>query len=167
MGLLRSGGAAFPVCRMVWRAAGGYCRLQLRKLGFQVFVGHDQRLDGAAQVAVAHCDRLVAGLLVVADVGEDGGCGHGWNFPIGCPLCSLFVLKESRGAPAGFSGTNCLERALTVRLYRLPPPSRPQSASNGLGPFFRPEAWLWMSGTSCRVRETCRRPAACRGHLRR
>ena len=39
-------------------------RLQFLQFAFQIFVRHDQRLDRAAQVAVAHRDRLVAGLFV-------------------------------------------------------------------------------------------------------
>src|ERR1700730_14282276 len=50
-------------------------RLQFLQFRFQIFVGHDQRLDGAAQIAIAHRDRLVAGLFVTAVV-EGPRCGH-------------------------------------------------------------------------------------------
>jgi len=42
--------------------------LQFRQFGFQILIGHDQRLDRAAQIAVAHRDRLVASLFVVVIV---------------------------------------------------------------------------------------------------
>ena len=45
-------------------------RLQLLQFRFQVFVRHDQRLDGAAQVAVTHRDGLAAGLFIVIIVGH-------------------------------------------------------------------------------------------------
>src|SRR5438105_2250217 len=95
--------------RLRGRAAGSDRRLQFLQFHFQIFVRHDERLDGAAQVAIAHRDRLVAGLFVAAIV-ESGGRGKG-NAPGGAPnkahgkapdskmggeACSLFVLPKSR-----------------------------------------------------------------------
>src|ERR1700753_2735128 len=73
-------------------------RLQFEKLGFQIFVGHDQRLDGAAQIAVAHRDRLVAGLLIMAVVERLRWGRHGersGSVRIRRSECSYFVLTES------------------------------------------------------------------------
>src|SRR5437764_756135 len=85
------------------------CCLQFLQFHFQILVRHDQRLDGAAQVAIAHRDRLIAGLFVAAVV-ESGGRGkdnalsrapnkvHGKapDSKMGGGACSLFVLHKSR-----------------------------------------------------------------------
>src|SRR6185437_12029769 len=52
------------------------------------------------QVTVTHRDRLVAGLLIVVDVGQASGFGHGeiphWRQ---IELCSSFVPLKSRPLP--------------------------------------------------------------------
>src|SRR3984957_21093907 len=81
--------------------------LQLLQFRLEVLVGHDQCLDGAAHIAVAHRDRLVAGPLVAADVGQASRFGSGrlgfgrfahGKIPgrlEGRSKCSYFVLIES------------------------------------------------------------------------
>src|SRR4051812_12350402 len=76
--------------------AGGDGRLQFLQFGFQILVRHDQRLDGRTQIAVAHRDGLIAGLLVAVVVGQGRSDGHGGTPEAGGrKACSLFVLKKS------------------------------------------------------------------------
>ena len=54
-------------------AAAGHGRTQFLQLDFEILIGHDQHLDRAAQVAVAHRDRLIAGLFVDVAAGREVG----------------------------------------------------------------------------------------------
>src|ERR1700753_1880459 len=113
-GTFRSGGVAARARRLRRCAAASNPPLQLFEFRLEIFVRHDQRLDGGAQIAVAHRDRLVAGLLVMAGLRQCRGLGHG-VFP-GCleaaimfPFCSKGVKPD-----AGFSRPDCWRACLGV-----------------------------------------------------
>ncbi len=77
---------------------GRDARLQFLQFRFQKFVSHQQRLDRASQIAVAHRDSLIAGMLVAVILRFQASFGHdGFHSGAGFSIskCSYFVLWES------------------------------------------------------------------------
>src|SRR5262249_53364965 len=111
MSALSRGGTTASGARL-WqrRAAARNRRLQFQQLCFQKFIGHDQRLDGAAQIAVAHRDRLVAGILVVAIVEGGRGYGHGEDRACWGGHDALFTICSCRVKRTRQAGSPKLRR---------------------------------------------------------